>query len=577
MHSIQTKIMALTLAAILVSVLSVGLASIVSITREGERSSAQEMRLLCDNCRYSIDDYLVGIERSVDMVSRYALEELDSVELVRGDVIGVDGRWEDALPPPRETERQLLLDEYLASYAANVESVFRSMANHTDGVVAFYYRINPEITMSSRGFLYSRIANLSFSEVPLTKIENFQPDDVSHVGWYYIPIARGRPTWIEPYENKNLGINMVSFVAPLYKAGTFIGVIGMDINYDTLVSRIKNIRLYETGFAYLVENDGTIVYHPTLARGAQLASCDETLGEAVKRLAWETRSEDPIAYTMDGEEKLMLYDTLSSGLKLVVTAPVREINEGALRLSDITVLAALAIVVVFVGITAAMVNRLTEPLARLTRASEQLAEGNYDVTLDYDGQDEVGILTRSFVKLVEHLKIHISDLNSKAYRDAMTGVRNKGAYELSVRKLDDAIRLAGPEEPTEFAMIMFDCNDLKRINDTYGHEKGDEYLRISCHLICDVFSHSPVFRMGGDEFAVILQGDSYRQRDELTRVFEAWTEKHNEETEEPWRKVNIARGLAVYDPQLDGEAGNVLKRADERMYEDKKRMKAAAR
>ncbi len=577
MHSIQTKITTLTLAAVLVSVLPVSIASIVLIKREGERSSAEEMRLLCDNCRYSIDEYLTGIERSVDLASHYALQELDGVELLRGGVIGADGQWE-AAPPERDTERQSRLDEYLARHTADVAGVFRSMANRTDGVVSFYYRINPEIAVRSNGFLYSHIGSRSFSEMPLTRIESFRPDDVEHVGWYYIPIARGCPSWIEPYENKNHGVNMLSYVAPLYKAGTFIGVLGMDISYETLISRIKNIRLYETGFAYLLEKDGTVVYHPTIERGTQLADCDATLGEAVERMGTEPRGAAPILYAMDGEEKLMLYETLSNGLKLVVTAPVREINKNVTRLSDIAVFTAMVIVSVFLVIAAMMVSRLTEPLTRLTKASEQIAEGNYDVSLDYDENDEVGILTRSFMKLVEHLKLYINDLNSKAYRDAMTGVRNKGAYELSARKLDDAIRMADPDEPPEFAMIMFDCNDLKRINDTYGHERGDEYLRSACRLICAIFAHSPVFRVGGDEFAVILRGEPFLRRKELLRQFDRESKRRNEQAAEPWQYVNIARGLAVYDPKLDGDAADhVLRRADELMYEDKKRMKTARR
>lgn len=575
MHSIQTRITALTLAAILVSALSIGTVSIVSVKREGERNSAQTMSLLCENCRYSIDDYLTGIEHSVDMVSRYAIEELSSVELMEGGVIGVDGYWDDASELGADTERQERLDEYLASYASNVEGVFRSVANHTNGVVAFYYRINPEISMQSKGFLYSGIGNISFSQLPLTKLENFKPDDVSHVGWYYIPIERGRPSWIEPYDNQNLGINMVSYVTPLYKAGTFIGVIGMDISYETLISRIKDIRIYETGFAYLLGRDGAIVYHPTLESGSALVEHYPKMADAVAQMAREERSTAPIVYTSEGVEKQMFFSTLSSGLKMVVTAPVGEIEANTLRLANLIMMTSLVIVIVFVAIAALMVNRMTEPLKRLTKASEQLAEGNYDVRLDYTRDDEVGTLTRAFLQLVEHLQSYISDLNSKAYQDAMTGVRNKGAYVLFEHKLDDAIRVAAPDEPPEFALIMFDCNDLKKINDTYGHEKGDDYLRTACGLICDVFMHSPVFRVGGDEFVAILQGDAYRLREEQLRQFDEWSVKINESAGNPWECVRIAKGVAAYDPQVDRKASDVLKRADEQMYEEKKRMKAA--
>ncbi len=138
MISIRFRITILTLTAILVSVLAIGVVSLVSIRGEGERSSNQTMRLLCDNCRYSIDDYRNSIERSVEIVSRYALDELSSVELMEGGVSGTDGILDGAVHTQAVTEQQQRLDDYLFTYTQRVENIFRSVANHTNGVVSFY-------------------------------------------------------------------------------------------------------------------------------------------------------------------------------------------------------------------------------------------------------------------------------------------------------------------------------------------------------------------------------------------------------------------------------------------------------
>ena len=121
---------------------------------------------------------------------------------------------------------------------------------------------------------------------------------------------------------------------------------------------------------------------------------------------------------------------------------------------------------------------------------------------------------------------------------------------------------------------MLDCNDLKKINDQYGHEKGDMYLKTACDLICRVFAHSPVFRMGGDEFAVILQKDDYENRKDLWKRFDIYADQINADAQEPWEQAHIAKGMAAYDPKQDLSVESVLQRADERMYEDKKRAKA---
>ncbi len=114
----------------------------------------------------------------------------------------------------------------------------------------------------------------------------------------------------------------------------------------------------------------------------------------------------------------------------------------------------------------------------------------------------------------EHL---VRDLNKRVYVDALTSVRNKGAFYNFMEELQDSIDNG---ESPEFAIGIFDCNDLKKVNDQNGHDKGDAYLKTACHLICNVFQHSPVFRIGGDEFAVVLQDEELKNRKELIRLFE---------------------------------------------------------
>jgi diguanylate cyclase (GGDEF)-like protein len=565
--------MSLTMTAILICVFALGTISIVSAWRGSNRAAEETMRLICDSSSATIDEYLKGIEQSVDMVSRYAVEELSSVELVKGGVIGADGYGEEGLRTVHQAQQQEELDDYLQAYIERIEPVFHSVANRTHGAVTFYYRINPEISRKEQGFIYSRVGNAAFNKTTLTRLESYGMDDLGRTGWYYIPLERGRPSWIEPYDNENLGVKMVSYIAPLYKAGTFLGVIGMDIGYDTLIDQIRDIRIYDTGYAFLAYPNGTVVYHPTLESGVSGAELGASFEKQIAQMADVGRNETPIVYEFGGQRQQLCYSTLSSGLRLAVTAPVREINQRGRQLTNYMILTSLVILIVFSAVTAVMMKRLTNPLRRLTEAAKGLAEGNYNVQLDYERDDEIGVLTKSFQQLVAHLRIYISDLNSRAYQDAMTGVRNKGAYALFEQKMNDAIRMATPEEPARFALIMLDCNGLKRINDTYGHEKGDAYLKRACSLICDTFPHSTVFRMGGDEFTVALRGVSYDQREELLRRFDQQTEAINAVATEPWESVRIAKGMAAYDPALDANAESVLKRADEIMYINKKRSK----
>lgn len=125
----------------------------------------------------------------------------------------------------------------------------------------------------------------------------------------------------------------------------------------------------------------------------------------------------------------------------------------------------------------------------------------------------------------------------------------------------------------DFAMIMFDVNNLKSINDIYGHDMGDLYLTNSCKMICDFFRKSPVFRIGGDEFVAILKDDDYNCRNELLESMRRKMNTLQTEDIESWKKVSIASGMTEYIKGIDTSISDVIKRADRLMYENKKQMK----
>lgn len=166
---------------------------------------------------------------------------------------------------------------------------------------------------------------------------------------------------------------------------------------------------------------------------------------------------------------------------------------------------------------------------------------------------------------------YISDLNSLAYGDALTSVRNKGAFNIHVREIQ--ARVDDPNDTPEFAVGIFDCDNLKMINDTYGHDKGDMYLQNSSHLICRVFRYSPVFRLGGDEFAVILQNEDYRNRKLPAKFFRDKSAEICAFATGPWEEIRVAMGIATYDPSIDHSVEDVIHRADRLMYEDKRMRK----
>ena len=168
-------------------------------------------------------------------------------------------------------------------------------------------------------------------------------------------------------------------------------------------------------------------------------------------------------------------------------------------------------------------------------------------------------------KDVEH-SIAIRNAKQKAYKDGLTGVKNKLAYLEALAELENALESG---ELTEYGVVVFDVNGLKTINDTLGHEAGDEAIKSGCRIICHQFNHSPVFRIGGDEFVAILKGNDYANRETLLEEFRKMISENQENGD-----VVVASGLAIYDASKDGSYNDVFKRADVSMYEQKRALKA---
>ncbi|MBR5741024.1 MAG: diguanylate cyclase, partial [Firmicutes bacterium] len=405
-----------------------------------------------------------------------------------------------------------------------------------------------------------------FREHEVTDITLYDTDDQSALVWFTVPKATGSPVWLQPYFTDNLDEYVLSYNVPVYKFGRFIGVIGIEIDYDTIVEPVSAITLYDNGYAFINNDEGDIIYHPRMA-------LEDLTGENKPKVPDGLLSENSnVRYTFEGVEKQAVWMPLNNGMRLNVTVPISEINQRWHTLIREIVGVSVALLVLFIFLTMRLSNHITKPLRELTEVAEQVDAGNYDVDLRYNGDDEVGILTRTFSTVIGHLKTYISDLNSLAYADALTSVRNKGAFDLHVREMD--ARIKDPDDSPEFAVGFFDCDDLKSINDEFGHDKGDIYLQIASDLICRVFRHSPVFRTGGDEFAVILQGEDYRNRSDLALFFNEVCMGNADTHNAKWEKVGVSLGIAAYDPKTDYNFNDVARRADKLMYENKRARKA---
>ena len=429
---------------------------------------------------------------------------------------------------------------YRKNYLEQLKLNFNSIALGIDGSLSYYLRLSPEIEGTKGGFSMQRRetrwegALAPFVERDTIDLAPYDPDDVKNVGWYYIPVKSKCATWIEPYVDAVTDYYVISYVAPLFVDGKCMGVIGMDIDFDFIIHELRRMSIYDYGYIYIMDRNNRVLYHRSQPQGAVFQP-------------------NPDFKEIEGY--------LANGMWLGIATPLSRVYAERNRIL-MHLVAAIIFVAMLISIASiALASRAIRPLAGMTEAAKRIASGDLNVKISYESGNEVGILVRSIREMAAKLENYV-------YRDKLTGLRNAAAYIGKAADLDE--KKSVPD--LAYGVVIFDANFLKKVNDNYGHEAGNELLRHAAKVIDEVFKDSLTYRTGGDEFAAILEGDDYKNREALLKLFDERVAQETFEIAGDTLFVSVARGLGVYEAGMNFEA--VSKKADAAMYNHKAAIKA---
>ncbi|MBR2216098.1 MAG: GGDEF domain-containing protein [Selenomonadaceae bacterium] len=277
---------------------------------------------------------------------------------------------------------------------------------------------------------------------------------------------------------------------------------------------------------------------------------------------------------------------------------IDEINDGRKRFIGMSLLVGVVVGTLLVAVMSWWLKRrVAHPIAKIRHSAISFAvrsHGNRDLeALTFDDpqihtRDELEDLSLALSSMCNDMKAYTEELiaadrqvgelrdkvelmDELAYRDALTGARNKASYEKHLARCDWDI-LAGK---ADFAIVMCDLNYLKRINDSLGHGAGDAYINNLYEILQKFFPHSMSFRIGGDEFAVIVKAPHSDTVAEQVAAMREYMRTQLGNTDlEPWERVSAAVGYCRYDKERHKEAKDVFKEADADMYRVKKAMHA---
>ena len=366
--------------------------SIINSRKTVYQDSQKEMQYACTNQADALNAQMSRVEQSVNTAYNVALQQLTDVQAFKTDKAYVD------------------------AFNSIMEQMLYEIGGNTEGALTAYIRYNPEFTEPDSGVFWSRSSDAEkFEALVPTDFSMYDPDDLEHVGWYYIPVKNGKPTWMDPYLNSNINVYMVSYVIPIVMDGESIGIIGMDIAFDKFTATVDHATVFETGSAFLVDAGGNIAYHKEIEAGTAIAQA-EASGVIEGALADPALEGLPVNYTYQGLEKDMCYRTLINGMQYVLTAPESEMKSAASRITMLIMIGMLIAVAISVVIGVIMGLVITRPITQINDIVSKTAQFNFSKNENSDRlckrQDESGSMANSLREMRASLRSMVQDIKT---------------------------------------------------------------------------------------------------------------------------------------------------------------------
>ena len=267
--------------------------------------------------------------------------------------------------------------------------------------------------------------------------------DVTTRVWYDCT-KTGKTMITKPYISASTGKTILSIVQPVFNQNkTVVGVVGIDVVIETIINVMGNYTIGDNGYIMLLASDGTFVYHPnsqlidTLIRDMDIT---DNIGQAIS-----SQSSQALKYKADGQRKfgyiMPIGDTGFIALRCIPNTQYYSLLGVAVALLLLVIVLGVIFILVLMS---RLSSRIVRPLIKLNSAAMELAQGNLDVTIEAQTDDEVGELGKSIEKTVVRLKEYIDYIDeiSEVLANMANGklfINLKYAYVGEFEKVKDAL------------------------------------------------------------------------------------------------------------------------------------------
>lgn len=432
--------------------------------------------------------------------------------------------------------------------------------------------------------------------------------------WYIVPQKANKPAWTEIYPWVNPPTLAITLGQPYYD-GTekFRGILATDLTLAQISDFLKSLKIGESGQTFIVENSGLLV--ATSADELPFTLNNKTperldAGDSQDFLTRATISylkdnfddfdrietRKTLDFKVKGEKYFLQVNPLQDehGLNWlgIIVIPESDFMAQINANTRVTFLLCLGALGLGTLVSIYTSRWITRPIEKLIRASKEIAEGNLVQIVNSAELKELNILTHSFNQMAkqlrasftslkqvnEDLESEISDrkiieeqLRHSSLHDALTNCPNR---TFLMEKLEIALKKAQKDTNYLFAVLFIDLDRFKVINDSLGHQIGDQLLITITHRLTSVVRASDIVaRLGGDEFVILLEpiqnlSDAIHIAERINKKLEDPLEFDNHKVLTS-ASIGITLGSSHYHQGIE-----LLRDADIAMYRAKAKGKA---
>ncbi len=540
MHSIRVKLFILVFGSMVGLFLLMSYMSMHFLVKVEEEDYVRSVDLLVNDKVTDLNNGFDRIESGVRFLENYIRDNVDTEKLSSDNV-------------------------YNYAFFDKLSVRCADLGELAKDAVAVYFRPDPEKYGASSGVFMVDDGGGDFKRVEPTDLSKYSETDREYASWYYEPKEKGVAMWVKPYHNKNINVYMMSFVVPIYMNREFLGVAGMDIRMSFVSNIVESVN-YKNSSAFFFSDDGDILYHKEYPDGLPLNRFNSDMRGVAKYITntgVSGRSANECIWK--GEPYRITSTVLDNGMIFALAVPKSQIKHTSNQMQlQMIVVFFFVMISVFLVFWRLMIT-IVIPIKELTRASERMSKGELNMVVNYRSGDELGDLAKSISKMGMEIKDYFAYIHTQAYTDAMTGVGNKAAYMDQVKLMEQKIK----EGMASFMVVVFDVNGLKNVNDNLGHEYGDMLIKDAADIMKKIFSTENVYRIGGDEFIVVMENRNEKDIEVFFRQFDEDVATFNKQNTRYDNDLAVSKGGVIFDPENDKAYKDVFRRADEIMYQDK--------